>query len=100
MSEHMPPDITPQQRLYRKFSPAFIVHRGPCVVREEVYDDTPGRQLRAWRRKHDVTLRELAAILGVRVVELSGLEFGRYTCDWLALEVRLRSFAAGTVAHG
>jgi hypothetical protein len=98
MSE--PLKLEPSQRLYRKFSTAFVAYHGPCVVREDVYDQTRGRLLRAWRRDHDVTLRELAAVLGIRVVELSGLEWGQYACDWDDLDCRLRSFVAGAKECG
>jgi hypothetical protein len=48
------------------------------------FPDSPGgRALRNKRADLNMGLREAAAILGLRDVELSGLERGEYTCDFL-----------------
>lgn len=79
--------LSPVEPTGRTKQRAFI---GGVIVELEndVYPDVGGFALRSERRRLCVGLRAAAARLGIRVSELSGLEFGALTCDWeLAMQL-------------
>jgi hypothetical protein len=82
--------------------PAFVTRSRGCGledVRTPVYNvSAPARELARLRSERGIGLRDAAAALGIRAVELSGLERGRFepedSGDWALMTSRLKALVA------
>lgn len=81
---------------------AFVTRSRGCGledVRTPVYNvSEEARQLSVLRRERGIGLRDAAAALGIRAVELSGLEHGRLAPeepgDWQQMASKVKSLVA------
>lgn len=85
--------LIPVEPTGARTSPAFVERADPrrCgleMVTFKTYPE-PARQLREWRVEGDMSLRECAALLGLKASEVSALERGSATlsdADWGVVE--------------
>jgi hypothetical protein len=83
--------ITPVAPIGKCKTMAFVNRgRAGCSfenIELDVFPDSPdGKKLRARRHELDMSLRQLANLLGISPVETSGLETGSHTVDdWAEL---------------
>ena len=83
--------VEPVDPIRRELRPAFIDYSdGSGELRNVLFPvyPKPPVSLREMRRERGLSLTEAAALLGVKVSVVSGLEFGKYTPidGWLRVE--------------